>query len=276
MSLALSALVSLERDGKVRVARALSDTGGRAVLQGTGAATYRIRADRIGYEGLFSESLVLGAGDSVSLALKMPGTRVMLPEIIANSKRVCDLDRETGTTLAALWGAAKQALAGTSLTGLRPPELDVTTFERDLDRSGRVIRDQSTTARRSVARPFVTADPAALIERGFVDQGTPETGYSGPDADLLLSDSFLSVHCFRVIRAPEGEPSLVGLAFEPVKGRQVPDVKGTLWLDRRSTELRFLEGVEVYVGPAQLPAQYHVSGADCWAVLIWQRISGSD
>ncbi len=37
-----------------------------------------------------------------------------------------------------------------------------------------------------------------------------------------------------------------------------------------------LEGVEVYVGPAQLPAQYHVSGADCGAVLIWQRVSGSD
>jgi hypothetical protein len=54
----LGALVSLERDGKTRVAQSLSNAQGRVVLQGAGAATYRVRADRIGYEGLFSANAV--------------------------------------------------------------------------------------------------------------------------------------------------------------------------------------------------------------------------
>ncbi|HEU4557569.1 MAG TPA: carboxypeptidase regulatory-like domain-containing protein, partial [Longimicrobium sp.] len=35
--------------------------------------------------------------------------------------------------------------------------------------------------------------------------------------------------------------ALIGLAFEPVRGRRVPDIRGTLWLDRRSAELRRVE-----------------------------------
>jgi hypothetical protein len=36
-------------------------------------------------------------------------------------------------------------------------------------------------------------------------------------------------------------PGAVGLGFEPVKDRQVPEIKGTLWVDRASAELRALE-----------------------------------
>jgi hypothetical protein len=35
-------------------------------------------------------------------------------------------------------------------------------------------------------------------------------------------------------------PDAVGLGFEPVKGRKVPEIKGTLWVDRASAELRTL------------------------------------
>jgi hypothetical protein len=58
---------------------------------------------------------------------------------------------------------------------------------------------------------------------------------------VLLSDDFLDTHCFRMVRAEKDRPGAVGLGFEPVKGRRVPEIKGTLWVDRGSAELRMLD-----------------------------------
>lgn len=55
---------------------------------------------------------------------------------------------------------------------------------------------------------------------------------------MLLSDLFLDEHCFAVRDGDEGR---VGLSFRPVPGRKLPDVRGVLWLDRESGELRELE-----------------------------------
>jgi len=43
------------------------------------------------------------------------------------------------------------------------------------------------------------------------------------------------------VRAEKDMPNAVGLGFEPVKGRRVPEIKGTLWVDRGSSELRVLD-----------------------------------
>ncbi|MEE9533899.1 MAG: carboxypeptidase regulatory-like domain-containing protein, partial [Acidimicrobiia bacterium] len=48
-------------------------------------------------------------------------------------------------------------------------------------------------------------------------------------------------HCFRVVRDARKHAGLIGLAFEPVRGRRLTDVKGALWIDEQSSELRFLE-----------------------------------
>jgi hypothetical protein len=59
-------------------------------------------------------------------------------------------------------------------------------------------------------------------------------------AQALLSDPFLDAYCFRLANdAPE--PGLVGLAFEPVRRRDVADITGTLWLDAADARLRYLE-----------------------------------
>jgi hypothetical protein len=58
---------------------------------------------------------------------------------------------------------------------------------------------------------------------------------------VLLSDDFLDTHCFRMVRSEKDMPNAVGLGFEPVKGRRVPEIKGTLWVDRGSSELRVLD-----------------------------------
>jgi hypothetical protein len=57
---------------------------------------------------------------------------------------------------------------------------------------------------------------------------------------VLLSDVFLDTHCFH-LAVQEDQPQTIGLAFEPVRPGGVPDIAGTLWLDRETAHLDFLE-----------------------------------
>ncbi|MEZ4589355.1 MAG: carboxypeptidase regulatory-like domain-containing protein [Gemmatimonadales bacterium] len=239
----LGALLTLLAPDGRPVARALTDQAGRATLRAPAAGSFRLKADRIGYQGLVTEAFAVAASGVTPLAVTMPGARVLLPELtVKSTKRVCQLDRENGSALAAVWSEAEKALAGTQVTGqTQPPELEILTFERRFDRRDRVVEERSSTRRARAAKPFATADPSRLIERGFIEERDGDTWYSAPDAELLLSSEFLELHCFWVVRGDGDRADLIGLAFEPARGRRVPEVKGTLWLDRATSELRYLE-----------------------------------
>jgi len=58
---------------------------------------------------------------------------------------------------------------------------------------------------------------------------------------VLLSDAFLDTHCFNLRTDGEAAPGLIGLAFEPVRGRPRPDIGGTLWLDPSTAQLERLD-----------------------------------
>jgi hypothetical protein len=75
------------------------------------------------------------------------------------------------------------------------------------------------------------------IERGEVEDSSE---YYAPDAEVFFSEAFLQHHCFKLERDDDYEGQ-VGLAFEPTRGRDVPDVMGTLWLDEDTAELSRLE-----------------------------------
>jgi hypothetical protein len=64
--------------------------------------------------------------------------------------------------------------------------------------------------------------------------------YAAPDAKLLLSDEFVATHCFRALPVRRAD-TLRGLEFQPVPGRALPDVRGAIWVNRTSSELRHLE-----------------------------------
>ena len=54
----------------------------------------------------------------------------------------------------------------------------------------------------------------------------------------LLSDAFLDTHCLSVRDGGDGR---IGLMFEPVPDRWVPEIVGVLWLDAETAELDWLE-----------------------------------
>src|SRR3990172_5426032 len=80
-----------------------------------------------------------------------------------------------------------------------------------------------------------------LVSRGYVVTGPRDTvDYYAPDAEVLLGDGFVNTHCFNVRDGGNEHPGLVGLVFEPVPTRTLPDVEGVLWIEKGSLGLRFL------------------------------------
>jgi len=123
-------------------------------------------------------------------------------------------------------------------------------------------RSTRTSARRPSTEIRATASALALQQpvAGHIGAERFRTGgptgptYYSPDAAVFFSDAFLDTHCFSV-EGHRSDSTLVGLRFEPVRKRKLPDINGVLWLDRASSELRRLEyaytGLEGWV-PVQL------------------------
>lgn len=231
-------------DGTGRQAgAALTTAGGEFTVRAPGAGRYSLRVERVGFSTVTSPAFDLGAAETREERLVASGRAVMLEGlVITPGARRCAVRPGAGAATATLWEEARKALAAaefTSRAGLF--RYDVVRWERDLALgSGAVTRDQRQTRTGVAELPFVSVPPEELTRFGFIRQMPGDSMiYAAPDARVLLSDEFLDLHCFRV--AEGGEPGLVGLEFEPVRGRGVPDVHGVLWLDRATAELRRVE-----------------------------------
>jgi hypothetical protein len=235
-------VVLLDSDGK-RLAGVLADESGRYAIRITVPGRYAVRAERIGYRSGAPTPVSLQVGETVELRLATRAIPVVLGEVRVSARSACVARASDGREVSAVWDEARKALYATDLT--QQQELftaKVSRFERTLDAvSGRVTGYQTTESSGVTRNPFVSVPAAQLAEHGFVRQGTGETIYYGPDAGVLLSDEFLRDHCFRLRKGSGEREQLIGLQFEPVAGRDKADISGTLWIDRKSAELRDLE-----------------------------------
>ncbi len=227
-------------DGLGRQAsRGLTNEGGRVVLAAPHPGTFRLRADRIGHSGVLTEPFIV-ADSAVSMTVVMPAGRTVLPEVTVAGATACDR-RADGASTAELWHEIRKSLTANEIT--RESEsvvLAVTRFRRYRTPTG-VIRADSVLGQFTTRNtPFVSGDPAELHQSGFIQQRGGRFQFFAPDARLILSDEFLGAHCFRV-SADSRRPEFIGLAFEPVPGRRLPEVRGTLWVDRQSAGLRHLD-----------------------------------
>ncbi|MGH9420563.1 MAG: carboxypeptidase-like regulatory domain-containing protein, partial [Thermoanaerobaculia bacterium] len=73
-------------------------------------------------------------------------------------------------------------------------------------------------------------------------RGTEISGweYFGPDEAVLLSASFRETHCFSLARSDK-RPAQIGVAFEPLRGRQTSDIAGVFWVNDSSAALTEVE-----------------------------------
>lgn len=232
-------LALLDHDGE-RVAGGLSRDDGSFLVRVPQPGLYRLRAERIGFRSTESVEVRVGEGELVELDVVAPAQAVLIEGVDVEGGARCDLRPEAGRATLALWEEARKALDVALWTddgGRYVYELRAWT--RRYDRSGRRLVNERVDRRTHVGRhAFRAVSPESLAEHGFV-QGSNEDGmfYYAPDAGVLLSDAFLGTHCFQAVR--QGER--FGLQFEPVPGRDLSEVRGTLWFEPGTSRLESLE-----------------------------------
>lgn len=232
----------LDEEGRV-LRRALTNDDGRCLLTVPDPGPFRVKAEMIGRETQVSSPFVLRPDPSGRVSLSLPVNDVPLEEIRVEAGERCRLRPAEASAVARVWDEARKALAVQSWTeeeGLY--RLDISTWERDLDGTGRRVEREIRRSSTGLTRtPFASLPPEDLVGTGFV-RPTEEGGhqYYGPDATVILSDPFLDTHCMRLTRSPD-HPGSIGVAFAPDGGNDLPDIQGTFWLDEGTARLDVLE-----------------------------------
>jgi hypothetical protein len=232
------AVVRLLDEEKV-VGQSLTGANGQARLTPPRAGTYRLKISRIGYLPLLQD-LEVPADRSIVVTLPMTSSPVSLPPVVAEAKAECKAYSDESALVGLLWEQVSTALSANAETNrsLATP-LRVREFRRELKTDGSLVKEITISDGVRRGRPYAAVAPSVLADSGYARTIGDEMTFSAPDADVLLSDEFAGTHCFKAVGGDAD--SIVGLAFEPLPRRRETDVKGTLWLNRSTSELKFLE-----------------------------------
>jgi hypothetical protein len=238
-------LVTLERmstNGSIAAdfVSELSDARGEFAIRAPMPGRYRLAAKRIGVKRTVTQPFELAAGETKQLSIELEAMLYMLPEISIATANFCIPRKEQVGPIAALWEEARTALSATSIS-VRDSLYRgrIVSFARLLDGRGRVLNETSKQYDGLLNQTFSGIHPETLSVRGYWRDEEDSVRFDAPDVDVLLSEPFLREHCFELVNETQGEE--VGVRFEPVPGRPVADVRGTMWLDARTFELRRLE-----------------------------------
>jgi len=236
---AYALLLLVDSTGHERV-RALSDGSGQFVLVAPAPGIYRVRVLRIGYPSFESRPMVLDLGERRYHAA-LPDVALALPPVTVEAEKRCRVRPGEGEPVAALLEQSQTVLGVTELAVERRLfRFRSALFERSLEADLRVTNATGDTSTGFTAWPFESVPADSLVGNGFVQEGPNGPTYYSPDASVFFSDAFLDTHCFTVERH-RTDSTLVGLRFDPVRKRKLPDVRGVLWLERAGTGLRRLE-----------------------------------
>lgn len=237
------AIVALLDESGARQAVTLSDPAGIYRVTAGAAGTYRVRVERVGFAATTSAPLRLEAGQTVEQALAAVSQRIVLAPVVATgAARRCDGPTPNGAQAAAMWDEARKALLSTTLAAEGGRYRFVTeTRERHTSLNGRRVMRDDTVRETRDGVPFESASAESLVTAGYVQMNAQGGIVHGVDAAAILSDAFVEHHCFGMRDGGTEHPGLVGLEFVPLENREQPDVRGVLWLDQATAELRFVE-----------------------------------
>ena len=251
----MGALVALLSGDDSVADEGLTSRMGARVLRAP-PGTYRVRVRRIGFYPFLSEPLAIPRADE--LVLRLDTQRVLLDTVRVTVRSECGARAREAETIVALWEEIAKALRSSQLTLGDLAEVGrARVYWTGLDPSGAVLWSDTVSVPVEQRKPFGAVDPAVLSRRGYV-RGDEYNGwtYFAPDERVLLSEEFAATHCFGVVRQG-ARPGQVGLVFEPAPGRRRSDIRGVLWVDEATAELR--ETVFNYVN-AGVATRYQPSG----------------
>ena len=251
----IGALIALLNEHDSVVTEGLSTEHGTRTLRAP-PGVYRVRVRRIGYLPFISAPIGLPRDNELLLRVESP--KVVLENIVVTSNSKCHRDDPGARALSVVWDEVEMALRSSQITnadliGIGRAEV----FRRVRALNGAEISSDTTSFTIGTKPPFAAIAAERLATNGYV-VGDEMNGWQfyAPDETVLLSDQFAASHCFRLVR-DQAHRGLIGVAFEPAPGRHVSDVKGALWVDEVTSELR--EIVFRYVNAGAL-SQFEAGG----------------
>lgn len=220
------------------VARALSNERGEFFLATQQPGRYRLHTLRIGFHPVTSDAFTLAAGEQHAERVVLAGLPMMLDTFRVAGQNVCRSVGDSGAVTYALWAQVRGALMATQLAAAgRTINATTVAYARTLDPATQRVRTMDARVQTAyVAQPWHAAPTDSLRRFGYVvTDANGWTTYFAPGIETLLSDAFVEDHCFHLVQQTQS----VGIAFEPSRERRgTPEIQGTLWIDRASTELR--------------------------------------
>lgn len=237
------AVVLLLDSGLTTYARALTSDSGTFSI-GVGApGRFHLKVMRIGFRP--TESRVFGLTRDTTVQLELTDIPVVLARVTTRDRNDCRLhpdSTEAAVLTFALWDQARTALLATAIT-LEQHDYRFAKLVhlRVYDVRQSALRDialRETESRGSA--PWTSLPAERLRERGYATEDDSGMTFFAPDLDVLLSPYFTEAHCFRLTHAaaPTASPGAIGLDFEPAGRPKHVEIRGTLWVDTASMELR--------------------------------------
>ena len=225
------------------LARTITSGNGRYALA-LPAGPVRLRALRIGHRPFVVATLSLGANETRQLRTVLPNTPIVLSTITTSVTSSCRQTGAAGEAVATVFEEARKALISTTLTSRDArPIVRVSKYseQRSLGNRSQSRRLHEFSEGASL-RPFQSLTPDSLARVGYVERDALGATYWAPDADVLLSEPFAAAHCLDLTNGAGDLAGWIGLTFRPAaRPAGLVDVRGTLWLDRGTSELRRME-----------------------------------
>lgn len=210
---------------------------GTIVLQAQPGEKYSVRLRRIGYRSNILGPLALSAGQSSVISTKLRSIPRLLAGVHTVGNARCE--KEPEPTAASAWQAAREAFSiiadADQRTDLVVKVLDASTQFANREDSLNALSLVERVGRS--ANPYPALDPDSISRYGYVRSRPGATWYLAPDARTLTSESFYADHCFTLGSLGESDTT-VSVAFAPVSGRTIPDIRGSVVLDRQTSAVR--------------------------------------
>jgi len=216
---------------------------GTFTVRADSAGDFRVRVDRIGFQRWRSEVFRLDPAAPTFVELEVPIQPVRLADLDVAVYRNCEENPRRAAEVELVWDEARKALESAVLAEeMQLFRYASVIFNRSLTRQSLGVTGVETHLTEGVSRaPFRSLPADHLSRDGYIQEEGATVYYYAPDANVLLSDQFLSEHCFALDRTEIDGRTLIGLEFEPRDGRNLPDISGVLWLDEETARLDHVE-----------------------------------
>jgi len=214
----------------------VTDGAGRFRLTAPTVPSLRLRVEAIGHTS--TEIALPDPGEEARVVV--PARRTDLTAVDATGAATRCAGRTATAQARAIWAEIRKALEVDAWARAEHIHAyDVYQYERRVGEGGRIDQERGRRLENLPTSPARTLPPSQLNASGYARSTPRGEILHAPNGDVLLSEEFAANHCFRVVA--EGDGGRVGLAFEPLGTTPKVEIRGVMWVDRPTAELRVVD-----------------------------------